>query len=424
MSIRGFEISKGSAGASASNSEDNICGLLANGVAVAEAGLITGVVLGTPYLITKVKDAEAMGINAAYDEANDTRIHRHITEFYRMAGEGTKLWILIAAAAKTMKNLIEEYGQTLIVASGGTISYIGFTYNPPDEYTPTYVDGIEQVVRESIAPAQALHEWSWDTDRPVNIFLEGRGINGTVASMLNLRNITEGTAALKATHVTMVIGQDWDYAESLTGPGQKFADIGTLIGTKAAISVNRSVGEVETLDISSATKSKWLVAGLSNHQKISALDADLGDYDDKGYVFALSYTGISGFRWNNDHVCSPEEVDDDGYMSISTIAHGATINKAARQLRKRLLPKVKSTMPVDSSTGLLPTGIIKYFEGLGDKAFEVMATAGEISDGRTIVDPNSNLLSGDKQLNVSFEVVPTATIGKIKGVINLKTSIA
>jgi hypothetical protein len=423
MTIRGFSIEKGTVGASTSNAEDNVCGLLANGVAVIAAGSVTGVVLNTAYLITKVKDAETMGINAAYDTTNHTLIYRHITEFYRMAGEGTKLWIMICAAAKTMKEMIEESGKLLIVASSGSIYYLTVGFNPPNAYAPVLVDGLETIVREAIAPAQDLHDWSWDTDRPVNIILEGRGINGTVVSTLDLRNIPVGAAVLKATHVTLCVGQDWDFAETLAGVYQKYADIGTLLGTKASISVNRSVAEVETLDISSATKAKWLTAGLSNHSKISALDADLADYDDKGYVFGMSYTGISGYRWNNDHVCSPEEVDDDGFMAISTIGHGATINKAARMLRKKLLPKVKSTVPVDATTGLLPTGVIKYFEGLGDVAFKNMSRDGEISDGKTTVDPASNLLSGDKQLNVSFVVVPTATIGKIKGVINLKTTL-
>jgi len=423
MSIRGFELSKGTVGASTSDLQDNICGLLANGPEVVASEGISGVVNGTVYPLTKVKDAEALGITEAYDTDNDVRVYRHITEFYRMAGEGTKLFLLIAPADKTMKEAIEEYGQALIIAAKGIIFYIGVAYNPAAGYVATYLDGIEEDVREALAPAQALHGWSWDTDRPVNLFLEGRGLNVAGAAALDLRNITEGAATLNATHISLCIGQDWDYAEALVGAGRTFADVGTLLGTKALIGVNRSVGEVESLDISSATKSRWLKAGLSNHKTTEEMDADLADFDAKGYIFGMAYTGISGYRWNGDPVCSPIVVDDNGYISVSTIGQGASLNKAARLLRKKLLPKVKSTVPVDSSTGLLPTGVVKYFEGLGNEALNSMVNAAELSDGKTIVDPSSQLLSGDKALNVSFEIVPTATIEKIRGTINLKTTL-
>lgn len=420
--LRPVAISKGTPGASSTIS-DNICGMLLNGPAVAAAGDVTGVVNGTAYSITKLKDAEAMGITAAYDSTNKVRVHRHISEFYRMAPEGTKLYFVVGAVAKTMKNLIEEYGQALIAASSGSIFYIGVVFNPATGYTPVALDGMEDKVREAIAPAQALHDWSWNTDRPVSIFLEGRGLSSTGATALNLRGIPSGADILKATHVTLCIGQDYDYAATQDANGQKFADVGTLLGTKASISVNRNIGEVETLNISDAVKGVWLNAGFSNHKTLLEMDADLGDFDTKGYVFGVTYTGVSGVRWNGDHVCAPATVDDNGYMSISTIGQGATINKASRMLRAKLLPKIKSQVPVDSKTGLLPPGVVKYFENIGDEAFEKMAKAGEITDGATTVDPNSNLLSGNKELLVSFTVVPTASIDKIKATINLKTSI-
>lgn len=421
--IRGFELNKGNVGAS-SQSEDNISGLIASGPAVAAVvGGVTGVVLGTVYPLTKVKDAEALGITADYDTTNNVRVHRHVSEFYRMAGEGVKLYLVVYAQTNTMVELLTNGVPKVVLASQGLVSYISVAYNPPAGYTPVIVDGLEENVREAIAEAQLQHEWSWDTDRPVLIFLEGRGFSATGATALDLRNIVESSALLAATHVVLCIGQDYDYAATQNAIGQKFADVGTLMGTKAAISVNRSFAEVETLDISSATRGRWLTPGLSSHQKIEAVEDDLSDLDSKGYVFGLTYTGITGVRWNNDHVCAPATVDDDGFISISTVGHAATVNKAARLLRKKLLPKLKATVPVDSSTGYLPVGVRKFFENLGDQAFDTMFKAGEISDGKSTVDPLSQLLSGDKELRVSFTVVPTATIGKIRGTLNLKTTV-
>ena len=416
-------INKGEVGAAVNPLADAISGLLVNGPVVAAAGGVTGVVNGTLYKLEKVKDAQAMGINAAYDTTNDVRVFRHITEFYRMAGEGTPLYLVVGAEASTMEDLINNYAQAMISQANGEIRRFAVAFNQPSPYTPVYVDGLEETVRLSIPLAQTLSDWAWDTNRPLNVFLEGRGINGLVASQLDLRDITIASTLMKYGNVSVLIGQDWDYADGLTLASKNFADVGTMLGVSASIGVNRNIGEVESLDISDAAKLIWLTAGLSNHEKITSVEADLADYDNKGYIFGMSYTGITGFRFNDDHVCAPEVVDANGFFNENTIAHGLTMGKAKRELRKRLLPKVKTIVPVDTATGKLSIGMVKYFQGLGNAAFDYMAGRGEISGGATTVDPNSDLLTGDKELKVSFVVVPTGTIKKITGTINLKTKL-
>jgi hypothetical protein len=85
------------------------------------------------------------------------------------------------------------------------------------------------------------------------------------------------------------------------------------------------------------------------------------------------------------------------------------------------LPKVKSTQSVDSSTGKLAIGTIKYFEGLGDRVFDRLSSV--ISYGKTYVDPNSDLLTPPKELKISFKIVPTGQIYVISGNINLTKTI-
>lgn len=421
--MRGVIINKGTIGAAVNDNADAISGLLVNGPSVAAAEGVIGFANGDVLEITSLKDAELLGIDEAYDTDNDVRVFRHISEFYRMAGEGTYLFVLVAPEASDMATMLNTNGQSLVAGANGQIRRLAVAYNPDDLYAPTVVDGMEEVVRNAIPAAQTLHDWSWETDRPLNIFIEGRGIADSVAGVLDLKDIQVDGITIPYTNVSVCIAQDFGYAETLVGDAQKFADVGTMLGVSASISVNQSIGEVESLDLSDAPKGKWLVAGLSSHKKITEVEADLSTFDQYGYVFAISYTGISGYRFNNDHVCAAEIVDQDGYMNENTIALGLTYAKAARRLRTALLPKVKTVVPVDASTGLLPVGIRKYFEGIGDSEFAAMVTAGEISGGETKVDPNSNLLTGDKVLKVSFTVVPTGTINEIQGSINLKTSL-
>ena len=257
------------------------------------------------------------------------------------------------------------------------------------------------------------------------MILEGRDFNATnAAAAQDLRNITISNQVLEAFKVSVCIAQDWKYADGLDAIRKKMADLGTMLGSIAKKAVNENIGEVEGGNLVDVANNKWLVAGLSNHQTVAGWDSQLEALDSKGYVFAISYTGIAGYYWNNDHTCTPIKKDKDGYFNEYTISYGRTHDKAVRDLRTCLLPKVKSTQPVDPRTGKLPQALVTYFERLADDdVFNTMAAEGLITAGKTTVDPNSDLLISPRELKVSFVLVPTGQIDDIKGTINLKTSI-
>jgi hypothetical protein len=427
--LRGVVTSKGKVGANVENN-DGVSGFLTNAPAIAAGGGVVGLALATVKMLESVNDAENLGINAAHDTDNKVLIYRHITEFYRMAGEGTKCFIMLADPAKDMATMLADHGEALINGADGDIRYLSVAYNAPEAYEPVYVDGLENIVSAAIPAAQTLADWAFNHDKPLNVFLEGRGLNGLVASVQNLRAITVADVVKEYGLVSVISGQDWDYAEALAGEAKKFADVGTFMGTKAGIKVNENPGEVgeeedeDSLDISDADQEIWLTAGLSNHSKIKEIsEEDLQDYNDKGFIFALSYTGFAGFRWNEDRVCAPVIIDKDNNQNIHSIAIGATLNKLARLIRKKLLPKVKSTVPVDIATGKLSPGMVKYFEGIANEPFIDMLRAGEISGGEAIVDPDADLKSGDKVLPIEFNMVDTATLGQISAKINVKKSL-
>jgi len=423
MSTKGVIISRGTLGADVSAKTDNISGILANGPAVvADAGNgIIGIAVGEAVKITGIADAKAHGIDADYDEDNDVRVFRHIDEFYRMAGEGTVLWLMLYTGVPT-DALGDTYAKKLIAAAAGEIRQLAIAYNPAALYEATFVDGLEEDVYDAIPAAQVLYDWTFSTFRPCQMILEGRGFNAANATAaLNLRAIEVSSVVVGYNKVTLCIGQDWDYAETQDAIGKKMADVGTLLGSIASLPVHRNIGEVETMNLTNTSKSKWLVAGLSNHEKIVNWEDYIEALDAKGYVFAMSYTGYDGKYWNDDHTCTPIIVDENGNMNESSISYGRTHDKAVRILRSSLLPKVKSTQPVDRATGKLPKSIVAYFESIGDSAFE-KKMRGEISYGKTTVDATSNLLVAPKELKCSFVVVPQGQIGIIQGTINLKTS--
>lgn len=427
-SLKGVNIQRGTLGANVSGNQDAISGLLATGVAVAanaNAG-ISGIALKQTVRLTCLTDAAAYGIDEAYDETNHLSVFRHISEFYRKAGEGTPLYLMIYEGDMEAA-FADDVAKQFIIDAEGNIRQLAISYTPTAAIMEemTYVDSLPADVHASIQKAQQLYDWAYTTFRPCQIILEGRDFHAAnAASALDLRNISISGQVLQAFKVSVCIGQDWKTADALDEIRKKRADVGTLLGCIAAKAVNENIAEVEGGSLVDAVNNIWLIAGLSNHQTIAGWDSQLESLDTKGYIFPITYTGISGYFWNNDHTCTPVIRDKDGYFNEYTISYGRTHDKAVRLLRVCLLPKVKSTQPVDPQTGLLPKSIVTYFEKLADgDVFDKMAAAGEITDGKTTVDATSNLLIAPRELKVSFVVVPTGQIDEIKGVINLKTSI-
>ena len=423
-SIKGVNIQRGTIGASVNGDRDSIVGLLATGVAVAAdvANGISGIALGQTVKLTSLTDAEAYGINEAYDSTNSLSVYRHVSEFYRICPNGTLYLMLYSGNMEAA--FAEEYAKKLIVDANGEIRILGIANTPTEEATE-YLNGFPEDVFGSIQLGQQLYDWAFSTFRPCQVILEGRDFNvANAASALDLRNITINDQVLEAFKVSVCIAQDWKFADELDPIRKKMADLGTMLGSIAKKAVNENIGEVEGGNLVDVTNNKWLVAGLSNHQTVAGWDSQLEALDSKGYVFAISYTGIAGYYWNNDHTCTPIKKDKEGYFNEYTISYGRTHDKAVRDLRTCLLPKVKSTQPVDPNTGKLPQALVTYFERLADDdVFNTMAAEGLITAGKTTVDPNSDLLISPRELKVSFVLVPTGQIDEIKGTINLKTSI-
>ena len=411
-SLKGVNIIRGKLGASAGVGSDGICGLLATGVATSELELLEAVELHS------TDDLEALGITQEYDTENHLCVYRHVSEFFRIAGDGATLWLMLYTG--TTDDIFDDGGaaRQLIATAKGEIRILALANTPGENDEPV-------VLNTLIQKAQNFYDWTFETFRPCQVVLEYNGFAAnTAVAAQDLKEIVIGSSTLEAFKVSVCIGQDYQYADQFTDSRRTMADVGTMLGSISAKQVNGNIGEVATGNLTNATKGIWIEAGLSNHKKISQWDSQLETLDEKGYIFAVSYSGFAGFYWNNDYTCTPVIKDKDGYFNEYTISYGRVIDKCVRGLRTALLPYVKSSQPVDPKTGKLPPALCTNFEAIADNAvFVPMQAAGEITSGKTTIDPNSNLLITPRVLNVSFVVVPTGCIDEIKGTINLKTNL-
>lgn len=403
MSLRGVIIKEGRVGQNALG-DGREFGLVANGVVV-----VGKIQLQTAYKLRRPSDAVALGVDAAYDTANSVQVYRHISEFYRRAGEGKVLWLILSPQASKPADMVAD-AKKLVVEANGTISDVVFAYNPASGYVDTLVDGINSDVKLAIPALQSFADWADANDMPLHCILEGRAVSDTLSACTDLR-------AMTAPKVTLVVGQDWSYAETRGAIGKKFADVGTFLGVLASQAWNRNPGEVATQNLADEKLSIWLIGGLSNHKKYSEMYADLETLNDKGYVFPIRYQGLSGNWWNDGHVCTPITVDAAGNMNQHTIYYSHTMDMAKRALRLAYLPELKR--PVELVNGKLDQTSVDYYNAVGDMAFMRLAGSDLISEGKTHTDKDSDLLAA-KLLKLQFSVIPTGCVNAIEGTINLK----
>lgn len=378
-----------------SPSEDGISGLVMHGVAVAGK-----VVLGTSYQLKSVTDAEDLGLDAAYDTANDVLVHYHISEFFRMNPDG-ELWILVAAQATAFADLADPtktFGKKLLTDAGGTIRQLAIAFNPASGYVPTLLDGLDSQVFGAIAQAQLLAEEQQDIEHaPVVIIIEGREFNGTAAAAKDLRT-------LDASNVSVMIGSDAAVAADFP----KHAAVGTLLGAVSRAKVNESVSYVQKFNAADINLDKFTGIALSSDLAVSSYSqSSLATLNDKGYIFLRNLTGISGAYFNDSPTCAL--VTDD----FATIENNRTFNKAHRLIRTALLPRLGSPLLVDQDTGKLQPEVAKDFEALGRAALDDMSREQEVSGFDVNVDENQDVLA-TSLLKVDFELTPTGTARTIE----------
>ena len=344
-------------------------------------------------------------------------LYRHLTEFYRMAGNGTPLFVVL------VKTGIDE-GQidiikTALLQAEGKVRQVGIVSN--SQFNPLYVDGWNEMEFDNLTEfLPNLPEWAYENHMPLQVLFDGHGVRPTSAVVPNLRALPDDQHLDK---ISVVIGQDWQFWETLPAPYRHHADVGTALGVLAKCAINQNIGDNEAFNLTDVNRGIWVVPGLSaGHVKNIDVNDDLQTFEDKGYIFGMKYTGLAGVRFNNDHVCTPILQVAEGNMNEHSIAIGRTIDDCVRNLRSVYLPKVKKTYPLNPATGKMPLGVIVSLESIGQQVFDDMVLAGEISGGTVKIDPNSDLLIA-KELIITYSVVPTGTIGEIKGTINVKNKV-
>ncbi|MDP2723203.1 MAG: DUF2586 family protein [Bacteroidales bacterium] len=381
-------------------SKDGVALLIVSAVSVVDKFAL-GDVIGPIY---KPEDADAYGINAAYDLANTLLAYQHIVDFYAEAGNGAPLYLMPVAQTVTMEEICDKtktYAATAIESLNGEVRLVIVTRVPDAGYAATVLNGLDDDVIAAAIKAQALAVASFAAFRPVSFLIEGRDYQGVPGSALDLRSLADGP---NANRVGIVISADPDVSAA-DADHAAYANVALVGGRLASIGVQRDPGRVRD---GALNVTKMGLSDASNVDDVS--ETDLVALHDKGYIFGWKHTGLAGYYINMGHAACPI-ADDYAYLS-----RGRTIDKAARLIRQVYIQDLLDEIEVDSD-GKLSTGVIKNFQSRGESTIRTnMLAKKEASGVGVYVDPAQNVLSTDK-LIVELKITPMGIAKEI--VVNL-----
>lgn len=369
---------------------DNVAGLILSGVAIVDE-----VVLGTPFQITSLADAEAKGITAAYDTANSTNAHRQIADFYAEAGTGAELWVVILVNTTTLANSV-PYIDDIRAASGGRVRLIGISRVPDGSYSPTITNGLDTDVAAAVAAAKTALLAEAANYTPVTACLiEGRGIDAS--ALANLPDQRATSVGDGSKYVTVCLG------DSVSGTGSM---VGRWLGELASLPVQRAMGRVRNgaLGITSCFIGTAALSSIS--------DTVLSGLLDKGYLIPRRHTGLDGFYPARD-------ANSDALASdFAFINRVRVIEKARLIVRAVLLQELLEEVEIDATTGKIAPAFIATLKSRCDNALALdLVNLGNASDAFVEIDPAQNVLSTDR-LDVTVKVVPVGTLATITATVS------
>lgn len=366
---------------------DGVAGLIVVGMAK------TNLPLYAPKQIFGLADAEALGITAAADVIDKVDTWRQIKEFYDEAGEGAELWLMTVPLTRTMTELLDPTSMTnsarkLLDAAQGKIRLLGISRYIDSSVTYAQVTqgGLDEDVHTALPKGNALAIDYRDHFKPFQVFLDGRGWNGEVADLTDLRtyNFPKCSVVLATTQ-----------------PNKTAACVGLVLGRAAKLPVQRNIGRVKdgTLNVA-----KLYYTSGDNLEDFS--DAQIEAIHDKAYITPRFFVGRTGYFLSDDPTAT---LATDDYL---TITNNRVIDKALVLAYSTYVNEINDEVSIDEN-GKLELTKVAYLEQIVRNAINLgMVSRGEASAVEVFIDPAQNILATDK-LDIVLRITPVGYTKKI-----------
>jgi hypothetical protein len=393
MSFQGANINKSNGGLGRTSDSDRVV------VLVAGMTLPAGLAYYQAKELLDITTAEGLVITAATDNNNGELTHYNLSEMFRLAPEST-FWLIPVDKTKTVADLVADASLMAAIRGIAGRNVLGFV-----GLTTTIANALTDAVKfQSLVTAFAAEKILID-----GVIVEGVGGDAQLA-ITDYPDLRTAAAA----NVSYVIAQDPAVASLVAGYAKR-ASIGTALGSIAVRKIHEDIGSVdietkprlrrgeENYSLSDSTLGYWLSAALSDGKTFASLTAgEQKSLTAKGWWYVGSFADYPGFYWNGCPTCVSKD-SDYRYFNLNCIW-----NKGARIIRNTLIPRVRSKVPTDPTTGYLKSTWVSGCEASVLSKLDTMVTAGNIEDRDCYINP-AQAPDEDTPLSVKGELV----VGKI-----------
>lgn len=434
---------------------DGIMGLFFMGVAVANK-----FVLNTPYLLTSLDDLAALGIDAAYDTANNVAAYQQISEFYNQAGDGALLWIWgvptnTAYATYVASMLFDQMIRYTAQADPlNRVKMVGFCYKVPTvtqaaaDFPVDVTDTLIALETKRVALFHAGYQFSCIVDGynmssavtpstiismatrtspGVSLCPTGTKPNGVSAVGLALGrfariSLGHGFGAVKDGAVdtntafltnsvsvpvtgVLIVGHIYTvFGGAITYNGN-LLPVGTVFICVVGFTVFTTAASGYVVDNSTP------VNGLIGTPALGLSPTDIQQLGLKQYMFLRTWFGKSGFYWNDGATCCASN------LALSSQEYNRVANALSADALAFFIEEMGQNMPLNVKTGAVDdTWLNAKTAEFYDTYINPLTTrggSGDISDATLVVTgPNFN---ATKTLLFELTIVASVILGAVSG---------
>lgn len=326
--------------------------------------------IGQSYQVFSLKEVENLGIE---EEGTNAYAHKQIADFYKQAGEGAELWLMLVSDATTqeaMADVNEPYATKLLADAHGAIRVLALAKKATE--SPSLSNGIDADSEKAVIKAEELARHFENKYMPLRVLVAGNSFSGTAAE---LKNYQEADYS----HVAMLL---------CNNDGTKSAGVGMILGRLTAIPTQRSIARVKD------GIAEGLNAYFTNGKKVEEYTNAWETIHDKGYIFLRTFAGRAGFYFSDDQTLTSVKND------FSSLGRGLVMDEAmiivCNTLTEYLSDEVLMT-----DDGKIHPAIIKNWQTDVERQLEgQMVAQGKLSSAACYIDDKQGVLANDKVVAV------------------------
>lgn len=428
-------------------------------------------VLDTPYLLTSLNDALALGVSALYDEINNVAMFQQINEFYNGGlNNGNLLWVVFTAVQNnpyatyvTSNTFLNNVRFTAVANPANRAKMIGFCYEVPQtpqtggDFPVDVLNSIPAIQAAQVAMFQQGYQWSAILDgynmsatatpasiqtmankaaASVSVCITGtqpNGVSGVGLALGRFANIgighgfgevADGPVSTNTAYLTNAITIGDGVVSGQTGnltPGYTYVVLGP---TGAYLQYNGATYQLGQSFVAVSGKLSFVASNgayaVTGGTPVGSLQpSDINQLGSKQYLFLRTWLNRSGFYWNDGATAT------DPTLQLATQEYNRVANALSADALNFFIGEIGKNLPLDTATGNVSNSYLVAKQGEFYNTYisplTVAAGSGDITDAQLVVTGVN--FNSTKTLNFTLNIVPTPILGNVIGTVQFTSTL-